>query len=122
MEVELPLEGPMMCSFCAGSANSTRRLGAGPGVAICEDCATSSVKLLSGTDSSPAEAPWARMTDEALLAHLPEIAAVAAQVEDRLRACVGTARQRTISWARIGTALGITRQSAWERFRSPDGR
>ena len=119
MEVELPLEGPMMCSFCAGSASSTRRLVAGPGVAICQDCAASSIRLLSGTDSSPAEAPWARMTDEALLAHLPEISAVAAQVEDRLCAWVGTARQRSISWARIGAALGMTRQSAWERFRSP---
>jgi hypothetical protein len=59
------------------------------------------------------------MTDEALLAHLPEISAVAAQVEDRLCAWVGNARQRGISWARIGAALGMTRQSAWERFRSP---
>lgn len=119
MEDELPPESPMMCSFCAGSASSTRRLVAGPGVAICEDCATSSIKLLSGTDSSRAEAPWARITDDELLAHLPEISAVAAQVEERLRAWVGTARQRSISWARIGAALGMTRQSAWERFRSP---
>ena len=59
------------------------------------------------------------MTDEELLAHLPEIAAVASQVEERLNAWVGTARQRRISWARIGAALGMTRQSAWERFKSP---
>jgi hypothetical protein len=59
------------------------------------------------------------MTDEALLAHLPEISAVAAQVEDRLCAWVRTARRRSISWARIGAALGMTRQSAWERFRFP---
>jgi hypothetical protein len=56
------------------------------------------------------------MTDDELLAHLPEISAVASQVEDRLRSWVGTARQRRISWARIGAALGMTRQSAWERF------
>ncbi|MDP9984025.1 hypothetical protein J2W14_003448 [Pseudarthrobacter oxydans] len=122
MEVELPLEGPVMCSFCARPASSMRRLVAGPGVAICGDCARSSVKLLSGTDSSPAEDPWAKMTDEELLAHLPEVSAVAAQVEQRLCAWVGIARQRSISWARIGAALGMTRQSAWERFRSPDGR
>jgi hypothetical protein len=122
VEVELPLEGPMMCSFCARPASSKRRLVAGPGVAICGDCARSSIKLLSGTDSSPAKVPWATMTDEELLAHLPEISAVAAQVEQRLCAWVGIARQRNISWARIGAALGMTRQSAWERFRSPDGR
>ncbi|MDI3211289.1 ClpX C4-type zinc finger protein [Arthrobacter sp. AL12] len=119
MDTDLPLAGPMMCSFCAKSASSMRRLVAGPGVAICGDCARSSIRLLSGTDSSPEEAPWAGMTDEALLAHLPEISAVAAQVEDRLCAWVETARQRSISWARIGAALGMTRQSAWERFRSP---
>ena len=119
MEARPPLEGPMMCSFCARSASRTRRLVAGPGVAICEDCARSAIELLSGSGSSPAEAPWVRMTNEALLAHLPEISAVAAQVEDRLCAWVGMARQRGLSWARIGAALGMTRQSAWERFRSP---
>jgi hypothetical protein len=25
-------------------------------------------------------------------------------------------RRRGVTWARIGTALGIARQSAWERF------
>lgn len=119
MVVDLPLDGPMMCSFCARSASSARPLVAGPGVAICEDCATSSMQLFSNTDNARAEAPWAAMTDDELLAHLPEISAVAAQVEDRLCAWVGTARQRKISWARIGAALGMTRQSAWERFRSP---
>jgi hypothetical protein len=77
------------------------------------------MKLFGGTDASPAEAPWARMTDEELLAHLPEIAAVAAQVEERLSAWVETARQRRLSWARIGASLGMTRQSAWERFQPP---
>ena len=119
MEVDLPLEGPMMCSFCARSASSACRLVAGPGVAICQDCATSSLQLFSSTDNATAEAPWARMSDDELLAHLPEISAVATQVEERLCAWVGTARHRRISWARIGAALGMTRQSAWERFRSP---
>lgn len=119
MEADLPLEGPMMCSFCARSASSSRRLVAGPGVAICQDCAMSSVQLFSSTDNATAEAPWARMTDDELLGHLPEISAVAAQVEERLCVWVETARHRRISWARIGTALGMTRQSAWERFRSP---
>ena len=27
---------------------------------------------------------------------------------------------RNISWARIGEAMGITRQSAWERFKTLD--
>jgi hypothetical protein len=116
VEHEPPLAGPLLCSFCARSAGASGRLVAGPGVAICRDCAEASVRLFGGTDAAPAEAPWVRMTDEELLAHLPEIAAVAAQVEERLSAWVGTARQRRLSWARIGASLGMTRQSAWERF------
>ncbi|MEY9776737.1 hypothetical protein ABH915_002345 [Arthrobacter sp. MW3 TE3886] len=77
------------------------------------------MRLFSSPEGSRAEAPWLQMTDDELLAHLPEIAAVASQVEERLNAWVGTARQRRISWARIGAALGMTRQSAWERFQSP---
>ena len=116
MKLEPPLAGPLMCSFCARPASTSRRLVAGPGVAICKDCAQASTKLFSGMEVSPDAAPWARMTDDELLAHLPEISAVGSQVEDRLRSWVGTARQRRISWARIGAALGMTRQSAWERF------
>lgn len=77
------------------------------------------MRLFSSSDGSRSETPWLQMTDDELLAHLPEIAAVASQVEERLTAWVGTARQRRISWARIGAALGMTRQSAWERFQPP---
>ena len=119
MELEPPPSGPLMCSFCAKSASAAGRLVAGPGVAICQGCAEASVKLFSTADGSRAENPWLRMTDDELLAHLPEIATVASQVEERLSAWVGTARQRRISWARIGASLGMTRQSAWERFQSP---
>ncbi|MCB5294175.1 hypothetical protein [Arthrobacter sp. SO3] len=74
--------------------------------------------LFSSTAESESASPLA-MTDDQLLAHLPEVAAVASQVEERLSAWVGTARERKISWARIGAALGMTRQSAWERFQPP---
>ena len=119
MELEPPLTGPLMCSFCARPAGAAGRLVAGPGVAICQRCAEASMKLLSSANGSPAEDPWLRMTDDELLAHLPEIASVASQVEERLSAWVGAARQRRISWARIGASLGMTRQSAWERFQTP---
>lgn len=119
MGQDLPFAGPLMCSFCAGPASASRRLVAGPGVAICQDCAAAAAELFQGTEGSPPSAPWAVMTDDELLAHLPEIAAVASQVEERLNAWVGTARERRISWARIGASLGMTRQSAWERFQPP---
>jgi hypothetical protein len=38
------------------------------------------------------------------------------QVDDDLRAWVAEARRRELSWDKIGAALGMKRQSAWERF------
>jgi hypothetical protein len=51
-----------------------------------------------------------------MLDHIPRVAAVADQVEANLRTWVQELRRRGVTWARIGGALGITRQSAWERF------
>ena len=119
MGQDLPFAGPLMCSFCAGPASASRRLVAGPGVAICHDCAAATMDLFNSKEETPARATWSGMTDDEILTHLPEIAAVASQVEERLSAWVGTARERKISGARIGASLGMTRQSAWERFQPP---
>jgi hypothetical protein len=51
-----------------------------------------------------------------MLDHVPRIAAVADQVDANLRSWVAELRRRGVTWTRIGQALGITRQSAWERF------
>jgi ATP-dependent Clp protease ATP-binding subunit ClpX len=68
-------------------------------------------------DPVPDPAAWERdMSDEDLLKHLPRVAAAGAQVEQQLTRWVRMARSRGITWARIGAALGMTRQSAWERF------
>lgn len=37
-------------------------------------------------------------------------------LEPTLRQAVAVARQKRYTWEEIGQALGITRQSAWERF------
>jgi ATP-dependent Clp protease ATP-binding subunit ClpX len=34
----------------------------------------------------------------------------------RLQEAVDTLRQREVSWATIGEALGVSRQAAWDRF------
>jgi hypothetical protein len=55
-----------------------------------------------------------------LLALLCNVAAAGAQqvsaVEQNLAEWVRKARTRGATWARIGETLGMTRQSAWERF------
>jgi Flp pilus assembly protein TadB len=56
------------------------------------------------------------MTGEHILDLLPRIAAVGAQTEASLQRLATILRERRVTWARIGAALQITRQSAWERF------
>ena len=128
MPLELPaadtgdLRGqPFMCSFCLRSRQETGVLATAPTAAICRDCASTAVRLFdalpaSGSGPLPGT-PWEALDDAGLLERLPQVAAARDQVEDHLARWVGAARQRNISWAAIGAALGMTRQSAWERFR-----
>jgi ATP-dependent Clp protease ATP-binding subunit ClpX len=106
------------CSFCSKAAQDVRKLIAGPGVYICDQCVQLCVEILQGVhDPEPAQIPhWANLSDEEILGHLPRVAAAGAQVDANLQARITLLRQRGVTWARIGTALGMTRQSAWERF------
>ncbi len=106
------------CSFCLRSRSEVERLVEGPGVYICEDCIQASAAIIAGSDSTvSASAPWEReLSDEEVLAQLPRLAVVGAQAERALALLVNKARGQGITWTRIGAALGMTRQSAWERF------
>jgi len=110
------------CSFCTKEESEISQMVAGPGVYICNECVELCTRIMAeGHRGEPAEVPyWERMSDEELLATLPSIASVATQVEDNLQVWVQRARSRGISWARIGQALGMARQSAWERFSGED--
>jgi hypothetical protein len=45
---------------------------------------------------------------------------VVSQVDAALRNHVGMLRDRGVSWTRIGEALGVSKQAAWERFSGED--
>jgi hypothetical protein len=106
------------CSFCLKPAAEVVRLVAGPGVHICNECIELAAVVVKSTAAEkPVTSRWDQeLPDDDLLAHLPRVAALGVQVERQLAAWVGTARARGITWTRIGLALGMTRQSAWERF------
>jgi hypothetical protein len=119
------------CSFCRKPPDAVAKLVAGPGVYICNECVGLCAELVAVPSEQPAgeqAASWEQkiasweqqMSDEDLLQHLPKVAAAAAQVEQQLTAWVRQARSRAITWTRIGESLGITRQSAWERFSGED--
>ena len=107
------------CSFCTKPADEVDTLVAGAGVFICNECVEVCALVIAdkrATASTPRVPIWEQIDDQALLDHLPRIEAVRDQVDDDLRAWVAEARRRELSWERIGEALGMKRQSAWERF------
>src|ERR1700728_104218 len=58
--------------------------------------------------------------DDDGLAALSDIGVVRRMLDQAELAAVRTARLRGKSWAEIATHLGVTRQSAWERWRDLD--
>ena len=112
-----------LCSFCGKPNTQVAKLVAGPGVYICDECVALCQLVIGESQSSskPGSVPHLRaweLTDDvnAVLESLPRIARAADQVEHDLAGWVGRARELGATWARIGEALGMTRQSAWARF------
>lgn len=108
------------CSFCGRQEHAVAKVIAGPGVYICNECVDTCNTILGEDRVSPQPQPrlprWETMTDEQILAFVPRIAATETQIDHSLRSWVGQLRHRGVTWERIGSALGMTRQSAWERF------
>jgi hypothetical protein len=110
------------CSFCAKPSSEVGKVIAGPGVYICNECVELCQDILRAEQQKPSDPArqlpgWEEtMTDEQILDLLPRIASVGAQTEASLQRLVTVLRERRVTWARIGAALQVTRQSAWERF------
>jgi ATP-dependent Clp protease ATP-binding subunit ClpX len=109
------------CSFCAKPGSAVEKVIAGPGVYICNECIGLCNQILETERGEPAKPQaqlpaWETMTDDQILELLPRMAAVGAQNEATLKRLVTLLRERRVTWARIGSALQITRQSAWGRF------
>jgi len=106
------------CSFCLKPNTEVRALVAGPAVFVCNECVDLCCQIIADVpDRSPRLLPW-ELTDslDAALSNLPNVARAQAQVEESLLGWVRRARALGATWAQVGDALGITRQSAWERF------
>jgi hypothetical protein len=107
------------CSFCFKSQHEVRKLIAGPAaVYICDECVELCNEFIargaprgSSKTASPEELPTER-----LLERLQPIEDTIQGRGNQLQQVVDILRSRAVSWAQIGAALGISRQSAWERF------
>lgn len=105
----------LYCSFCRKDQNAVQALIAGPGLHICGDCVKSCNAILRG-EPAPDFPGWAAMTDDALLETLVPSVRLVDDARETLQAHIDLLRERKVSWGRIGEALGISRQAAWERF------
>jgi hypothetical protein len=99
--------GRLRCSFCGKDKDSVTKLIAGPGVYICNECVDLCNEIISMNMVPDAmrSSGWRDLPDEELLASLGRAQAAAPQID---------------SWTRIGAALGVSKQAAWERFSGED--
>jgi hypothetical protein len=109
----------LCCSFCSKEKEAVTKLIAGPGVYICNECVDLCNHILA-EQPAPKVAGWNERSDDDLLASLARIQAVVSQVYAAVRDRVDILRARGISWTRIGEALGVSKQAAWERFSGED--
>ena len=106
------------CSFCGVQGTPETKFAGGLGAMMCQDCLTWYHEAFSTEERLQAisHPPWVEMSDTEILSKLPLIADTATQVNGFLGEWVQLARERNLSWAEIGQALGVSRQAAWERF------
>jgi hypothetical protein len=109
----------LCCSFCTKDKDSVGKLVAGPGVYICNECIDLCNQILA-LETTPEINPRHELPDDELLASLARAQAVAPQVDAAMHDYVGILRARGVSWTRIGAALGVSKQAAWERFSGED--
>lgn len=105
----------LYCTFCRRDSETVQKLIAGPGIYICDACVAECSRILDGAPAVSFPG-WAALSDDDLLASLRPAAAAVDGVEQSVRDQVAVLRERGVTWARIGEALGVSRQAAWERY------
>jgi len=108
----------VFCSFCLKSQEEVDKMVAGPAnIFICDACVGLCVEYMAGrTPDRSGYVPPEKLPTERLLAQLKPVDESVKGKGSQLRWLVDTLRGRDVSWAAIGEALGVSRQSAWERF------
>jgi ATP-dependent Clp protease ATP-binding subunit ClpX len=112
---------PVHCSFCLKSQDEVKALIAGPGlIFICDECVGICNGFITGNAPDLKGFPTVYEQPTAkLLAMLGPTEETVQGKANYLNLLVEVLRSREVSWAKIGEALGTSRQSAWERFQKP---
>ncbi len=105
------------CSFCLKSQHQVEKLIAGPGsIFICDACVGLCNEWIAGRPPAVGDFSLSSVPTPTLLERLKPIEKTIQGQGNQLAAAVDELRGREVSWADIGKALGVSRQSAWERF------
>ena len=106
---------PLHCSFCGQTQDAVNKLLAGPRVHICGHCVGLCNDILDAEGTSPF-ANLSDLSEQDILVTLKPTGVAAESLHALVRDRVDELRAREVSWARIGKALDVSRQAAWERF------
>lgn len=107
----------LYCSFCFKSQHDVEKLISGAGdIFICKECVDHCNAIIAGRPPNTSKPSQETLPTERLLERLRPIEDTIQGKGNQLQWVVELLRSRNVSWAVIGTALGISRQSAWERF------
>jgi ATP-dependent Clp protease ATP-binding subunit ClpX len=110
-------DATLYCSFCFKSQHQVKKLIAGPAsIYICDECVELCTEIIASRPAAKKSLPIQELPTERLLERLAPIEATVQGKGSQLQTVVDHLRSRDVSWAQIGQALGISRQSAWERF------
>jgi ATP-dependent Clp protease ATP-binding subunit ClpX len=110
-------EPPLQCSFCGKSSEQVTKLIAGPGVYICNECIDLCNDIISDElGGDVASTPDQDLSVDDALARAVALHKSRQQVEREVALAVRALRARGVTWARLGEAFGMTRQSVWERY------
>ncbi|MDA7949579.1 MAG: hypothetical protein MPJ78_19160 [Hyphomicrobiaceae bacterium] len=104
----------LRCSFCGKPAARVSQLMGGPKSYICNECVGVCNKILEATPCT--FTGWGDMSETQLLDALKVSEASVEATRSVLQAQIDELRARRVSWQKIGEALGVSRQAAWERF------
>lgn len=107
------------CSFCGKSQTEVKRLVAGPGVFICDEC-VQLCQAVVAREPAAQEGPGSLLPDDAPTERLLKILAgydgAFEAVGTAMQDVVDILRSRAVSWGAIGQALAVSRQAAFKRF------
>jgi ClpX C4-type zinc finger len=114
---ERPKAKTSYCSFCFKSQHEVKMLISGPaGIFICCECVDLCNQYVARRPRNSKPPSPDELPTERLLERLGPIEETLQGKGSQLQSVVKILRSREVSWAQIGVALGISRQSAWERF------